>query len=691
MNAEEARRVMAELSAQLREHDYRYYVLDAPIISDAEYDALFRRLRDLEREFPQFREQDSPTRRVGGDILPELKPYRHTTPMLSLANAFSEGELFEFEQRLAKLLERSEPLTYALSPKIDGVAVELVYVDGRLTVGATRGNGEIGEDVTANVLTIPSIPTRLEARGGARSLPFPALLTVRGEIFINNADFEALNRMRRRDGKEPYRNPRNTAAGAIRQLDSRVTASRPLRFFAHSAGDIRGLEVNTEWAFWDALRGWGFPLPPALKTVVGMENAIAEVRAFETRRHQLAFDVDGLVIKLDDWTLQRAAGSVSHHPRWAIAYKYPPDEVQTRLIDVVFQVGRTGAVTPVAVLEPVEVGGVEVSRATLHNEDEIRRKNIRLGDVVVVRRAGEVIPEVVKAVVELRGGTERPIEMPVQCPVCASELDRAEGEAILRCPNAECPARLKASLRHFASKKAMNIEGLGDKLIEQLVEQGLVRNFADLYHLGREQLSGLERMAEKSAENIVRELEKSKSRPLHRFLFALGIFHVGEQTAKALAAHFGSLDAIRHASEEALMEVDDVGPIVAASITLFFRQEANQRMLERLAAVGVKAVHESPPPLEPAAASNALKGMTFVLTGTLPTMTRDEAKAAIEARGGKVSGSVSTKTSFVVVGDKPGSKALKAEKLGIPRLDENGLRALLDKQSADRPTQVEES
>ncbi len=679
MDAAEALQLMAALAQKIREHNYRYYVLDAPVIADSEYDDLLKDLEALERQFPDLKEADSPTSRVGGEPLPQFKPHRHSSPMLSLANAFSEEELREFDRRLRRLLGTDAALCYSLSPKIDGLAVELVYDHGHLTVGSTRGNGEVGENVMQNLLTIRSVPTRLEPIDPTDSVPMPALLTVRGEVYIGLQDFHAMNDSLRTRGEEVYANPRNTAAGALRQLDPRRSASKRLRFFAHSAGEIRGLEPSGEAEFWEQLRRWRFPLPPFLERVEGIDAVIDRVQLFESQRHQLGFEVDGLVVKLDGWDLQREAGTVSRHPRWAIAYKYPANEVKTRILDILLQVGRTGAITPVAALEAVQVGGVEVTRATLHNEEEIRRKDIRIGDWVMVRRAGEVIPEVVQSLPDERPDDARVFTMPTHCPVCQSELERSEGEVVLRCSGADCPAKLKGSLRLYASRRAMDIEGLGEKLVDQLVDRALVRDVADLYQLNLEALAGLERMGEKSAENLLQELEASKGHPLNRLIFGLGIFHVGEGTARTLAQNLGSLEALMNADEAALMKVPDIGPVVADSIARFFRQPRNRHVIDRLREVGVQASIAAPAP-EPGTevAPQPLVGKTFVLTGSLETLTRDDATERLLARGAKVSSSVSKKTDFVVVGADAGSKATKAAELGVPRLTEAELRQMLD-------------
>lgn len=686
MHEADAPRRISQLSKELRYHNYRYYSLSEPVITDAEYDRLFQELRTLEENFPHLQEPDSPILRVGSDPLSQFEPYAHSTPMLSLSNCFSELEAIDFDKRLKRLLNQPDPISFALSPKIDGLAVELVYSKGTLVVGSTRGNGRVGETITANLLTIGSIPTRLEARDGQSPRPIPELFTVRGEVFITAKDFNAMNERLRKQGKDTYANPRNTAAGSTRQLNPRATASRPLRFFAHSAGEIRGLEITSEEDFWSVLVHWGFPLPPKQTVVSGIEAVLEYVRGFDEQRHGLPFEVDGLVIKVNDWSIQKELGVVSRHPRWATAYKYPAVEARTQLKDIIIQVGRTGALTPVAVLEPVQVGGVEVSRATLHNEDEIKRKDILIGDQVMVRRAGEVIPEVVRPLPEKRTGEERAFVWPTHCPVCGSELERSEGEVIIRCSGPACPAKLKGILWHFASRKAMEIEGLGDKLIDQLVERKLVNNVADLYGLTVEQLGGLERMAEKSAQNLRDSIEASKDRPLPRLIYALGIFHVGEHTAQLLADAFGSMTGLAHASLEQLTAVDDVGPVVADSVARFFRQSDTQAILQRLADAGIHAAREESTPTKPVVEGPLpLAGSTVVLTGALEAMTRDEAGAHLRILGARVTKSVSKKTSFVVVGADAGSKASKAEKLGVKRLDEAEFLAFIKSHGIEVP------
>lgn len=678
MDRDAAKARMSALAAELRAHAHRYYVLDAPIITDTEYDLLFRELDGLEQQFPDLKEPDSPTVRVGGEPLPGFERYEHRTPMLSLANAFSPEEMLEFDARLRKLLESSGPLEYTLAPKIDGLAIELVYENGRLVVGSTRGNGEVGENVTHTLLTVGSIPTRLEQRLATSARPIPPLLTVRGEVYMRNDEFRAMNEKRLKAGLEPYANPRNASAGAVRQLDPKVSASRPLRFFAHSAGSVEGSAFEGEHDFFSTLAGWGFALPPGVERVQGMQAVLERITAFEQGRHGLPFDVDGIVIKVDRWDLQQRLGNVARSPRWAVAFKYPSAEVTTRLRNVLIQVGRTGAVTPVAELEPVQVGGVEVSRATLHNEDELRRKDIRIGDWVVVRRAGEVIPEVVRVVPERRDGSERHFEMPTRCPVCTSELERSEGEAVIRCTHSGCPARLKGSLLHFSQRRAMDIEGLGDKLVDQLVDKGVVKDLADLFKLDVKALASLERMAEKSAENIVQAIQGSKKQPLSRLLFALGIFHVGERTAQTLASHFGGIRKVQEAELATLTAVPDVGPVVAESIFRFFKQEGNRDMLTRLAHAGVVAAHPEAEEQRPAEAGpKPLAGKTVVLTGSLTKLSRDQAGDKLVSLGAKVAGSVSKKTDFVVVGADAGSKATKAAELGVRTLDEAAFIALL--------------
>ncbi|MFN7953700.1 MAG: NAD-dependent DNA ligase LigA [bacterium] len=672
MNRAQAEDRMEALIQAIRHHAHRYYVLDDPEVDDAVYDRLYRELQALEAEFPELLRPDSPTQRVGGEPLEGFEPVTHDVAMLSLANAFDEAEVREFDARVRKLLERGEdePVDYVCEPKIDGLAIRLIYERGRFALGATRGNGTIGENVTANLRTVRSIPLELHA---SKHHPTPARLDVRGEVYIPLAEFERLNARRLAAGEPTYKNPRNTAAGSIRQLDPKLTASRPLRFFAYAVGGVEGVDLASHHDALGALAAWGFPVNPLRKRVSRIEDVLAYREDILARRDELAYEVDGVVIKVDSLAEQRALGTLTATPRWALAYKFPPRPARTRVNDIVAQVGRTGTLTPVAHLEPVDVGGVTVSRATLHNLGEVRRKDVRIGDRVMVQRAGDVIPEVVRVLADERTGDEREFEMPARCPSCDSPVEHEEGEVAYRCVNSQCPAQLKEALRHFASRDAMDIEGLGAKLVDQLVEKGLATSPADLYALTEAQLAELERMAEKSATNLREAIEASRARSVDRLVLALGIRHVGRATARQLVNHFRSLEAIRDASLEELQNVSDVGPEVAASIFAFFANERNREVVAALRAAGLG---------EPAALSEGarpLLGKTFVVTGTLAGFSRDEARRAIEERGGKVSESVSKKTDYVVVGEKPGSKAEKAQKLGITILDEAGFRALLDR------------
>jgi len=659
---------IAELREQLNFHNYRYYVLDDPVIPDSEYDRLLRELQDLETESPDLITPDSPTQRVGFEPVAGFEEVTHLEPMLSLENAFSEEELTAFDKRVRERLETDRDIEYAAEPKMDGAAVSLLYEDGVLVRGATRGDGTRGEDITHNVRTIPSIPLKLLGK------TFPDVFEIRGEIYMSLEGFAELNDQARREGGKTFVNPRNAAAGSLRQLDPKLTARRPLEFYAYGIGGQKGITMpkrHTEVLA--MLRDYGIRISPLNEVVVGVDGCQRYHERIQQRRSSLPYEIDGVVFKADRLDYQATLGFVSRAPRWAIAYKFPAHEEMTILRDVEFQVGRTGALTPVARLEPVFVGGVTVSNATLHNMDEIARKDVRPGDTVVIRRAGDVIPEVVSVVTEKRHKGARPVRLPKHCPVCGSDVVRAEGEAVARCSGGlYCPAQRKESLRHFASRRAMDIEGLGTKLIDQLVDGDVVHNPADLYRLDEETLSGLERMGAKSARNLVRALQKSKRTTLARFLYALGIREVGEVTAKSLAGHFGDIEPIRKADQDELQSVEDVGPIVAAHIEAFFHQKHNLKVIDELIEEGVEWPKES----GRQNGGGRLNGKTFVLTGTLSNMTRDEAKELIESHGGKVTGSVSKKTDYLVCGADPGSKLQKAQSLGVAVLDEKDLARL---------------
>lgn len=675
----------AELRRQLEEHNYRYYVLDAPVISDAEYDRLFDELKRLEERHPELRTPDSPTQRVGGAPRAEFKPVRHRVPMLSLRKCNDEGELRDFDRRVRETLGR-QTIDYTAEPKFDGLAVALIYEHGVLTTGATRGDGETGEDVTENLKTIRAIPLRL--RGEA-----PPLVEIRGEVYLPLAGFRRWQEEAEARGEKPPVNPRNAAAGSLRQLDPAITARRPLAFSAYEVGESRGWQAPARHSqALEQIRRWGLPVSPLIELVRGVEACLDYFARMQRRRAQLPFDIDGVVFKLDEFAARAELGAVSREPRWAVAYKFPAEEAETVVENVEFQVSRTGALNPVARLKPVFVGGATVSNATLHNLDEIARKDVRIGDHVIVRRAGDVIPELVRVLAEKRPRHARAVQVPQQCPVCGARVEREEGEVNARCTNGlSCPAQLLGALAHFVSRRAMDIDGLGEKLLTQLIERGWVKSAADLYALTAERLAGLERMGEKSAAKLVAALEASKQTTLERFLYALGIPEVGEATARDLARHFGDLDSLiaaaradaatAHAEREKdrcprLREVPEVGPVVAARIAHFFTEPRNLEVIARLREAGVRW-----PQAAPRAASGALAGKSFVITGTLPGVSRDEASALIEAHGGKVTGSVSSKTDYLLAGEAPGSKLAKAEQLNVPVIGWDELQKMLDRGS----------
>ena len=676
MTASPAQRA-AELRAQLNHHAHLYYVLDAPELPDAEYDKLFAELQALEATHPELLTPDSPTQRVIGAVLSGLTPVRHAVPMLSITTETdtTEGGAIAFDARVRRelgLTEADPPVEYAAELKFDGLAMNLRYEHGVLVQAATRGDGETGEDVTQNVRTIGQIPLRLLGLTGEA----PAVLEVRGEVYMRRDDFEKLNERQRERGEKTFVNPRNTAAGAIRQLDPALVRQRPLCFYAYGLGEVQGWDIPaTHAGLLDALAAFGLPVSGDRVVAEGVRGLIDFHQAMAARRDALPFDIDGIVYKVNSRELQQKLGFKTREPRWAVAHKYPAQEQVTTLLAIDVQVGRTGKLTPVARLEPVFVGGTTVSNATLHNVFEMRRKGVRLGDKVIIRRAGDVIPEVVGRVPGGRPSYVPNFHMPRACPICKSEAAREKGSIEYRCTGGVfCPAQRKQALLHFAGRRAMDIEGLGDKLVEQLVDAGIVQSLPGLYKLGVAKLAALDRMAEKSAQNIVDALEKSKQPTLARFLFSLGIRQVGETTAKDLARHFGKLETLMNASVEQLLEVADVGPIVAASIHTFFAQPHNREVVEQLLAAGVQPKESEG---EADDRPRPLLGKTLVLTGTLPTLSRDEAQALIEDAGGKVSGSVSKKTHYVVAGEEAGSKLEKARTLGVTVLDEAGLRALL--------------
>lgn len=663
---ERVRKRAEELRREIKAHNHRYYVLDAPTISDAGYDRLFKELQRIEREHPGLASTDSPTEKVGGEPQTKFAKVIHRVPMLSIRNESAQ----KFDERCRKALA-SDDIEYAAEPKLDGLAVTLIYESGVLTLGATRGDGTTGENFTENLRTVKNIPSRLKGSGK------PGKVEVRGEVLFPLAGFARLNEQQRRLGEREFVNPRNAAAGSVRQLDPGVTAGRPLSFFAYGVADgVKGMARHS--GLLDRLAQWGIPVAPERRVVHGLKGLLDYYDYIRTQRDELPYEIDGVVYKVNSLADQSRLGFGHREPNFAAAHKYPPREETTQIVDIGVQVGRTGTLTPVARLVPVFVGGVTVTNATLHNEDEIRRKDIRIGDFVIVRRAGDVIPEVVRVATERRPGNARQFQMPTSCPECGSSVIRLPDEAAARCSGGLfCPAQRKQAILHFASRRAMDIEGLGDKLVDQLVDRALIKTPADLYRgkLSVAALAGLERMAEKSAENVVRAIDRSRRTTLSRFIYALGIRNVGEATAADLARHFGSFDRLSQASEEELQRVQDVGPVVAMSIRRFFTEPHNLEVIRQLRAGGVRWEEGIPAPGERA---KGLAGKTFVLTGTLPTLTRDEARERIESRGGKVAGSVSKKTDFVVAGDEAGSKLDKARQLGVAIIDEAGLQRILE-------------
>ncbi|HSN17947.1 MAG TPA: NAD-dependent DNA ligase LigA [Gammaproteobacteria bacterium] len=679
------------LREQLRHHNYRYYVLDDPEVPDAEYDRLMRELQGIEAEHPELITPDSPSQRVGAGPLSAFEEVRHAVPMLSLENAFEREDVEEFDRRVRERLE-VQAVEYTAEPKLDGLAISLRYEDGLLVSGATRGDGATGEDVTQNLRTLKSIPLQLMGRHR------PKVLEVRGEVYMPKQGFAELNRRLAEMGEKTYVNPRNTAAGSLRQLDPRITAARPLEFYGYGLGEVsEDFSPRRHSEVLEKLREWGIRVNREIKTVKGAEGCLGYYEAMGKKRAALPYEIDGVVYKVDRLDWQRELGFVARAPRWAVAHKFPAEEMMTVLKDVDFQVGRTGALTPTARLEPVFVGGATVSNATLHNMDEVERKDVRIGDTVIVRRAGDVIPEVAGVVLAKRPKNARKVKLPAKCPVCGSEVVRPEGEAVARCSGGLiCTAQRKERVRHFAARRAMDIEGLGDKLIEQLIDKGLVETPADIYKLGMKTFAELERMGERSAQNIIEAIEKSKATTLARFLYALGINDVGETTAADLARHFGELDRLEEAGLEyekqrqklaelpakeadktlrelALRQVEGIGPAVAEEIGAFFHQAGNRKVIAALRKSGV----HWPAAAKPKAGSQTLAGKTLVLTGTLPSMTRDQAKDLILSHGGKVAGSVSKKTDYVIAGSEAGSKLSDAQRLGVAVLDEAGLMKLL--------------
>jgi DNA ligase (NAD+) len=660
MTEEEAKKRIEELRKLIEYHNYRYYVLDSPEISDAEYDALMRELIELEEKFPQFVTPDSPTQRVGAPPLEVFPTFRHRVPMLSLQNAFTEEDLIAFDKRIKRFLgmNEEEKIEYCAELKMDGLAVSLTYENGVLTNGATRGDGFEGEDVTPNLKTIRAIPLRINIPNP------PAIIEVRGEVIMNKRDFEELNRQRAEAGEPLFANPRNAAAGSVRQLDSSITAQRKLDIFIYGVGFCEGYEFKTQYEVLSTLKEWGFKVNPHFRLCNGIEEAIEYCKEWTEKQRSLPYETDGTVIKVNSLLLQTELGTLARSPRWAIAFKFPAEQGVTQIEDIIVQVGRTGTLTPVAVLKPVEVGGVTISRATLHNEDEIRRLGVKVKDWVVVQRAGEVIPEVVSVVTSRRTGEEIEFEMPKRCPVCGSEVVRFPDEVAYRCINYACPAQVKERIYHFASRDAMNIEGLGKEWVDKFVDEGLIKDAADLYYLKIWDLLKLERMGEKLARKLLNNIEKSKKTELHRLIYALGIRHVGESTARLLAQHFGSLERLMNASLEEISNIPGIGSVVGESIYRFFREPHNRELIEKLKKAGVRVEEEEVPGEKP------LAGQRIVFTGALHSMERSKAEEIVAKLGGIPSSSVSRNITLVVVGENPGSKYQRALELGIKTINE---------------------
>ncbi len=658
---------MRRLREEIREHNYRYYVLDAPAISDREWDRMFRRLQDLEAMYPDLVTPDSPTQKVGAPPLDEFKTVEHAVPMLSLQNAFDAGEVAEFDRRVRKMLGKDR-IEYIAEPKIDGLAVQLVYRDGVFLRGATRGDGRVGEDVTSNLKTIKPLPLKLRGKP-------PAEVVVSGEVYMSKTDFAALNRKREQEGEPLFANPRNAAAGSLRQLDSSITRARNLKIFLYAIGRADGAEFKSQYEALEGLKSWGLPVNREIEVFEGIDAAVEFHARLEKRRKELDYEIDGLVIKVNSFAEQETLGQISRSPRWAIAYKFEPEQATTVIKDIVVQVGRTGALTPVAIMEPVQVGGVTVERATLHNQDEIDRKDVRIGDTVIVQRAGDVIPEIVGPVKEKRTGRERKFHIPEKCPVCGGKVYREPGEVVARCTNMSCPAMIKQTIRHFASKGAMDIDGLGSKLVHQLVDKGVVHTVADLYALTLDDLVALDRLAEKSSRNLLEAIDRSRRTTLARFIYGLGIRHVGEHLAQVLAERFQTIDALEKATVEDLVEVDEVGPRVAESIRNFFDEPRNKHVVDELLAHGLRfgkpAGRTAPGPLD---------GKVFVFTGSLGDMKRGDAKRLVEALGGAVASSVSKKVDYVVVGEDPGSKLDRARELGIQIVAEDEFKKMVSRE-----------
>lgn len=667
MDKDTPEKQISELRKTIEYHNRRYYQQDAPEISDAEYDRLMRELQELEQLYPDDDIASSPTQRVGAAPLARFASFSHPQAMLSLANAFSFEEILDFDQRI-KRLAKTDRIDYVAEPKLDGLAVNLIYENGLFIRGATRGDGATGEDVTQNLKTISSLPLKMKKRA---SHLVPEFIEIRGEVYMERKPFDKLNRRREEEGEDPFANPRNAAAGSLRQLDPKITARRPLNIFLYGIGSVRGVSFSHHWEILQTLTAWGFPVSPLIKQAPDIAACISYFEHMGFIRPDLPYEIDGVVLKVNDLTTQEILGNVSRSPRWAIACKFPAEQANTVIKDIIVQVGRMGALTPVAVMEPVNVGGVMVSRATLHNEDEILKKDIRIGDAVVIQRAGDVIPEVVKVVESKRTGQEKEFRMPRHCPECGSEIVRLEGEVAHRCVNLSCPAQIKEHIRHFASRGAMDIEGLGEKVSAQLFDAKLINDPADLYFLTKEQLLALDRQAKTSVQKLLAAIEHSKTPPLDKFIFSLGIRHVGERTAKLLAGHFGGMENLMAAGVDDLTAINEIGPEIAQSIARFFAEHKNIKVMEKFLRAGVS-------PQKKASSANALlQGISFVFTGAMESMGRNEAKALVENLGGLVHSSVTSKTNYVVAGSEPGSKLDKARSQGVMVLTEDEFLKLI--------------
>jgi len=658
---------IADLRNVIEYHNKRYYQQDAPEISDAEYDRLMRELQDLEDLCPDNMLSSSPTQRVGAAPLNKFAPFTHPSAMLSLANAFSNEEIIEFDNRI-KRLARVDSISYIAEPKLDGLAVNLIYEKGIFKQGATRGDGTTGEDVTQNIKTISSLPLKMKNTGDK---PIPSFIEIRGEVYIESEPFKKLNHRRINEGEEPFANPRNAAAGSLRQLDSKITARRPLNVFIYHVGKVKDISFTSHWEALQTLINWGFPVNPIIEQAKDIQECIQYFENIVKKREHLPYEIDGVVLKVNDLSLQKTLGNVSRNPRWALACKFPAAQATTVVKEIFVGVGRMGTLTPVAIMEPVNVGGVMVSRATMHNEDEVLKKDIRVGDTVVIQRAGDVIPEVVTVILEKRPQRTKRFEMPKHCPDCNSEIVRMEGEVAHRCVNISCPAQLKEHIRHFASRGAMDIEGLGEKVSAQLFDAKLISDPADLYFLSKEQLIALDRQAEKSAQNLIEAIQKSKNPPLDKFIYALGIRHVGERTAKLLTARFGNMEKLIAAKQEDLTAINEIGPEITASIVEFFHEQKNINVMKKFNKAGIV-------PQNKEIADNApLQGKSFVFTGTMESMGRNDAKALIENLGGTIHSTVTKKTTYVVTGSEPGSKLDKAKSSGIKILNEEEFLKLI--------------